>query len=131
MKDILYENFQSMVSELLSRHKSIIDIMTKLQDSNARVGRAVAKAVTSCGCIKLDAQKQKIPADASIEELKMFMDDHVRGKLCDKCRDIIEKELGNHMFYIASLANTLDISLYDVIVKEEKSLSSLGKFHLK
>jgi hypothetical protein len=120
-----------MVSELLSRHKSIIDIMTKLQDSNARVGRAVAKAVTSCGCIKLDAQKQKIPADASIEELKMFMDDHVRGKLCDKCRDIIEKELGNHMFYIASLANTLDISLYDVIVKEEKSLSALGKFHLK
>ncbi|NLO82533.1 MAG: DUF1573 domain-containing protein [Clostridiales bacterium] len=131
MKDILYENFQSMVAELLSRHKSILDIMSKLQESNARVNRSVAKAVTSCGCIQIDASKQNIPADASIEEIKVFTDDHIRGKLCEKCRDIIEKELGNHMFYIASLANTLDISLYDVIVKEEKSLSALGKFHLK
>jgi hypothetical protein len=131
MQDILYENFQNMVVDLLSRHKSILDIMTKLEESNARVNRSVAKAVTSCGCIQLEAQKQKIPTDASIEQIKEFMDDHIRGKLCEKCRDIIEKELGNHMFYIASLANALDISLYDVIVKEEKSLSALGKFHLK
>ena len=131
MQDILYENFQNMVVDLLSRHKSILDIMTKLEESNARVNRSVAKAVTSCGCIQLEAQKQKIPTDASIEQIKEFMDDHIRGKLCEKCRDIIEKELGNHMFYIASLANDLDIILYDVIVKEEKSLSALGKFHLK
>ena len=131
MQDILYENFQNMVADLLSRHKSILDIMTKLEESNARVNRSVAKAVTSCGCIQLEAQKQKIPTDASIEQIKEFMDDHIRGKLCEKCRDIIEKELGNHMFYIASLANALDICLYVVIVKEEKSLSALGKFHLK
>lgn len=120
MKDILYENFQNVVSELLSRHKSILDIMTKLQESNARVTRAVAKAVTNCGCIEVHAKKQEYPPDVSIDQLKAFMDDHVQGKLCEKCRDIIEKELGNHMFYIASLANTLNISLYDVIVKEEK-----------
>jgi len=131
MKDLLYENFQNIVSGLLSRHKSILDIITKLHESNARVNRAVAKAVTSCGCIKVHAKKQECPDDISMDQLKAFMDDHLEGKLCKNCRDIIEKELGNHMFYIASLANTLNISLYDVIVKEEKSLSTLGKFHLK
>ena len=89
MQDILYENFQNMVVDLLSRHKSILDIMTKLEESNARVIRSVAKAVTSCGCIQLEEQKQKIPTDASIEQIKEFMDDHIRGKLCEKCRDII------------------------------------------
>lgn len=131
MKDILYENFQTTVAELLSRHKSILDIMTKFQDSNARVNRAVAKSVTSCGCLKICAQKQEYPEVASIDHIKAFMDDHIEGDLCEKCRYIIEKELGNHMFFIASLANTLNISLYDVIVKEEKNLSTLGKFHLK
>lgn len=131
MKNIIYEDFQTTISELLTRHKSILDLMTKLSDSNARVNRAIAKSVTNCGCISVNAKKQKYPEDETLEGIAEFLDDHLDGNLCDSCRDIIEKELGNHLFYLASMANTLDISLYDIILKEEKSLSALGKFHLK
>lgn len=131
MKDILYQDFQNTVSDLLARHKSLLDIMTKLQESAGRVNRAVAKAVTSCGCIELHATKQEVPDGISLEEIKHYMKSHMEGTLCENCRDIIEKELGNHLFYLAALANTLQISLYDTLLKEEDYLTALGKFHLK
>ena len=61
MKDMLIDEFQYTVQELLFRNKSIIDSITKYQDSNARVNRAIVKAVTQCGCIRIDAKKQKMP----------------------------------------------------------------------
>lgn len=131
MKDIFYQDFQNAVSELLTRHKSILDILTKFTDSHSRVNRAVVKSSTSCGCIEIHAKKQQLPQNASLEEMKKYMKTHITGDLCPSCRDTIEKELGNHMFYVASLANTLGISLYDTLLKEQTSLSALGKFHLK
>ena len=58
MKDFICKDFQESVSELLIRHKSILDIMTKLEEAQSRVNRAVAKAVTNCGCIKVNGRKQ-------------------------------------------------------------------------
>ena len=52
------DKFQEQVSELLIRHKSIIDIMTKLDEYTSRINRAVAKSVTTCGCISIHAEKQ-------------------------------------------------------------------------
>jgi hypothetical protein len=130
-RDILYEDFQNQVNNLLSRHRSILDILSKTSTSNASINRAVTKSITSCGCVEIDAKKAHIPDDITLEEMKNYMDSHLRGELCSVCRDNIEKELGNHLFYIAALANTLDISLYDILVKEEHNLSVLGKFHLK
>ena len=46
------------------------------------------------------------------------MSTHIEGELCENCKDIIEKEIGNHLFYITSLCNTLDISLNTVLEKE-------------
>ncbi|EET85405.1 conserved hypothetical protein [Clostridium carboxidivorans P7] len=57
MKDVIFDDFQNAVDESLLRHKSILDIMTKLQESNARINRAIAKSITNCGCIKLTAEK--------------------------------------------------------------------------
>ncbi len=56
------KDFQNEVSKSLIRHKSILDIMTKLDEYNARINRAVAKSVTSCGCISIDAKKQNLMA---------------------------------------------------------------------
>ncbi|MFU0800040.1 MAG: DUF1573 domain-containing protein [Xylanivirga thermophila] len=131
MDGILYDDFQTTVSQLLTRHRSIVDLLSKYQESNARVNRAIAKSVTSCGCISINAQRQQIPDDATLEQLQQFMDSHIEGELCDNCRSIIEKELGNNLFYLVSLAETLDINIYDVILNEQKDLSTLGKFHLK
>ncbi len=130
MKDMLVDEFQYTVQELLFRNKSIIDSITKFQDSNARVNRAIVKAVTQCGCIEIDARKQEMPEDGDYEEVRNAMKTHVSGKLCENCRDQIEKELGKNLFYIASLCNTLDLNLYDIIIKEQDRVKMLGQYNL-
>lgn len=131
MKKIIYEDFQTTVAELLSRNKSILDIMSKFQGSTSRINRAITKAVTSCGCVKIQGSKQDIPHNTTLDSMSDFMDTHLYGTLCSNCRDIIQKEIGNHLFFLAALASTLDISLYDILIEEEKHLATLGKFHLK
>jgi len=59
------------------------------------------------------------------------MDTHLSGTLCNRCRDAIEKEMGNQLFFLASMANVLDISLYDIIVQEQKKMSAIGIYHLR
>ncbi len=131
MKDIILENFQSAVSDLLVRNKSILDILSKYQQSNAKVVRSIIKAITHCGCIQVKAGKQNIPEDATLTDIQKYMDTHLKGKLCKNCRDIIEKEIGNNLFYLANLCNTLDLSLYDIVLKEQKQLDTLGVYCLK
>lgn len=131
MKDMIFQEYQTLINSQLLRHRSILDIITKYQEAVSRVNRAVVKSVTSCGCIEIHAKKQELSDDASLDNLIEYMDSHLSGSLCDQCRDIIEKELGNQLFFMASLANTLDISLYDIIVQEEKKISALGKYQLR
>jgi len=130
MKDLLYDHFQDSVGELLIRHKSILDVLTKFQESQARVNRAVVKAVTTCGCIEIDSKKQNYNEEVSLQDLRKFMDTHLKGSLCSNCRDIIEKELGNNLFYAAALCNELDISMYDVLLKEYEKMHTLGIYNL-
>lgn len=130
MKDLLYDHFQDCVGELLIRHKSILDVLTKQQESQTRVSRAVVKAVTSCGCLEINAKKQDCSEEGCLQDLKNYMDTHVKGNLCDNCRDVIEKELGNNLFYTAALCNILDVSLYDVLLKEYEKLNTLGIYNL-
>lgn len=130
MKDLLYDHFQDSVGELLIRHKSILDILTKYQESQARVNRAVVKSVTSCGCIEINSKKQNFNDNVAYPDLKNYMDTHLSGNLCANCRDVIEKELGNNLFYVAALCNVLDISMYDVLLKEYEKMNTLGIYNL-
>lgn len=129
MKDIIFDNFQNNVSESLLRHKSILDIMTKYSESSARVNRAIAKAVTNCGCVEINAKKQNLHEENEIlNEFDYTLESHLNGTLCDNCRDIIESEIGNELFYLTSLCNSIDINLYDVLIKEQNKIDTLGKF---
>lgn len=132
MKDIMVDEFQYTVHELLVRNKSIIDSITKFQDSNARVNRSIVKSVTQCGCVKINAKKQDLlEDDAEFEDVRKACDTHLEGELCESCRDIIEKEIGKNLFYLASLCNTLDLNLYDIILKELDRVKVLGKYNLR
>jgi len=131
MKDTAIDSFQYTVSELLIRNKSILDGITKLEDSNARINRAVSKAVTQCGCIRINATKQDYPDGVELENIKKLMSSHVEGKLCSSCRDILEKDIGRHLFYLTSICNSLDLNLYDIIIKELDRLQVLGKYSLR
>lgn len=128
---MLVDEFQYTAQELLVRNKSIIDQLTKFQDSNARVNRAVVKAVTQCGCVKINAEKQSFPEDSDLEEIRNTVDTHLEGKLCENCIDAIEKDMGRNLFYLASMCNTLDLNLYDIIIKELDRVKMLGKYSLR
>jgi len=129
-REIEVEGFQHTVSELLIRHRSILDIMTKSQEAVSRMNRAVAKAVTSCGCLKINAGHKTVSSQASLSELRQFLDSNLSGKLCEDCRETVEAEIGRTLFYLAALCNVLDLDLMDIILKEEKRVKMLGVFNL-
>jgi hypothetical protein len=131
MKDTALDSFQYTVSELLIRNKSILDGMTKLEDSDSRINRTISKAVTQCGCITIDAKKQEYPESMEFDNIKGAMSSHIKGKLCSSCRDLLEKDIGRHLFYLTSICNTLDLNLYDIIIKELERLRLLGKYSLR
>ncbi|WAM33255.1 nucleoside triphosphate pyrophosphohydrolase family protein [Caldicellulosiruptor morganii] len=131
LKDIFIDDFQYVVDELLIRNKSILDSLTKFSESAARVNRSIIKSVTNCGCIRINAKKQEIPIDVSLKEARKYLKTHVEGKLCENCRDLIEKEIGSTLFYLASICNTLDLNLYDIVLKEIERMKTLGEFNLR
>lgn len=131
MKDLICDEFQNTVGDLLIRHHSVVDVLTKLSESSGRVNRAVIKSVTDCGCVSIQAQKIEIPDHLeTVAELKACLDNHLRGELCPHCEEVVMSELGKLLFYIAALCNVLDINLYDVFIKEHKKSQALGFFNM-
>jgi hypothetical protein len=128
----LADAFQQTVAQYLIRHRSIVDIVSKLQESTARVQRAVAKAVTVCGCLEIHACKQTVPDPdgMSYAELKRYVQTHVDGRLCDHCRDVIETELGQAFFYAAALCEVLNLKASDILAQEKQRLDTLGVYSL-
>lgn len=123
-------DFQDQVSQLLLRHRSLLDVLSKLSQSNAGVHRSVSKSITECGCIKLHAQKQEFTSDMSIEEAKQTLDTHVEGTLCESCMEAVSAELGKNLFYLSSLCNVLDLKLDTIMQEESKRCATLGMFKL-
>ena len=122
--------FQNSVDQFLIQHRSILDVITKYQESNARVNRAIAKAVTQCGCIKIKAKKQVVPSTTKLMEIHKFMDTHIEGSLCESCKEIIETELGSNLFYSTAMCNMLNLDFNNIIKKEEERISTLGIYNL-
>ncbi len=130
MKDTDEARFQATVSEYLLRHRSILDVQTKLAEATARINRAVAKSVTTCGCISIHATRQRFPADVSLLELKQYMATHLDGQICERCREVLETEIGTALFYLAALCSLLNLDLRAILQKEHARVSALGVFNL-
>ena len=132
MNDTLMDDFIDTANALLIRNRSILDTISKFQITAAKVSRAVVKCATHCGCIEIDAKKQDYSnEDASLEDLRESMDTHIQGELCPRCREIIARELGEHLFYLASICNSLDLDYTEIIEKENQRMSTLGVFNLR
>lgn len=124
------KEFQDVVSKYSVRHKSILDILSKTQESSSKVNRSIIKSVINCGCIKIEADKISWPSDSSLNEVSSYLDSHIQGELCSDCKEIITEEIGKLLFYISALCNTTNIYLSDVFEKEQKKIEMLGKFNL-
>lgn len=123
-------DFQQTVGDYLVRHRSILDALTKYQESCSRVNRAVAKAATTCGCIEIDVSKQLLPESMKLDDFKLSASSHISGQLCDQCRDTAETELGNSLFYLTALCQLLGLGLHDILQKERDRVAALGYFKL-
>lgn len=129
MADLICREFQNAVGQSLVRHRSLLDVMSKLQEASSRTNRAVSKAVTACGCITVNADRQKVPEGVDYRDLARHMQTHVRGDLCESCRDVIESEIGLQLLYLAGLCEVLGLQLSEVIERERDRLSALGPFY--
>ncbi|MEW6227063.1 MAG: DUF1573 domain-containing protein [Bacillota bacterium] len=123
-------SFQEAVSEYLIRHRSILDCISKFDEATARVNRAIIKAVTNCGCVKISASRQSFPSDASLADLKKYTASHLQGSLCPECRDVLETEIGRALFYVAALCDVLDLDMEEIMDGERRRLATLGIFSL-
>ena len=123
-------DFQETVSAVLIRHRSILDCLSKYQESTARVNRSVIKTVTDCGCISIIANKKQYPPMDSLKDCAKYMDSHIKGKMGEHCREVIAEEIGKHLFYLTALCNTLDYKLEDLFELEHNRINTLGHFML-
>lgn len=123
-------DFQKTVSLHLIRHRSVLDVMTKYQDACSRANRALAKAVTACGCLRIDAEKQDLPADTTLSEMSKYVKSHLEGHLCPNCEDVLEEELGKVLFFTAAICTLTGIDLHTVIRQENDRISTLGFYSL-
>lgn len=124
MKVSLTEDFQNTIAKLHIWNKSILDILSKLNGASAKVERATAKAVTSCGCIEIDGRKSVVTFE------KNENDSQIRGALCEECKGEIEREIGENLYYMISLCNALNLNIDKIIVKELDRVKTLGKYNL-
>ena len=129
-QDVNLRDFQEQVSQVLVRHRSILDTMTKLDQFSSRINRSVVKSVTTCGCVSIDAQKQDF-GTGSFESMINKVDNHVKGEICNNCKEVIEEEIGSYLFYLASLTNALDLDLSAILSKEYNRIKTLGIYSLK
>jgi hypothetical protein len=127
---MIFHEFQSAVDDCLVRHRSVIDVMSKLSESTSRVNRAVAKAVTACGCVQVQAQRQVFPQEVPLAEMSRHVATHLSGELCEQCREAVDNEIGRNLFYLAALCNLMGLSLYDALLKENSRLFALGVFNI-
>ena len=124
MADLKSEDFQKKVSHLIIRNQNVLDILTKCQGACGKICRSSIKTATGCGCLKINAEK-KLPQIPS-EEMT-----GISGTLCTECKEIIENEIGEMLFYIAGLCNALGLSMRDIMKKEIKNIEVLGKYSLR
>ncbi len=126
----IIDSLQDEVKLSLVRHKSILDIITKLQEYNSRINRAVAKSVTTCGCIEIHAKKQEFESK-SLEDMVEKVDSHITGDICPDCKEVLEQEIGAYVYFLTALANTLNFKLSDTIQKELERTKALGVYGMK
>ena len=123
------EDFQSKVSLLISRNNNLLDILTKHQDCCSKTARSVIKSATGCGCLTITAEKTAINLN-TVKKMSPRDLSGTEGTLCPYCKDRIENEIGESLFYLAGLCNALGLSMTDIAKKEIRNVEMLGKYSL-
>ena len=130
MKETDLATLQHLVSQYLIRHRSILDVQSKLNETTARISRAMAYAVATCGCVQIHAERQRFPRDVGLGDVRGFLSTHLQGEPCERCREHLEDEIGSTLFYLAALCHITGLNLDGILRKERDRVSALGVYHL-
>lgn len=130
MSDSKSEDFQHKVSALIIRNRNVMDILTKCQISCGKICRSTVKSATGCGCLKIISEKC-LPTFSENDSFFTGEESGVSGTICPDCKDIIENEIGELLFYTAGLCNALGLNMADIMKKEIKNVEVLGKYSLR
>ena len=130
-KDSLLNEFQTITNDTLARNTSILDILSKLNIANAKIDRSLTKSITHCGCLNIDVSKLEYSNENSLNDLKNSNHSHISGNLCEDCLYNISNEIGEYLFYLNSLCNTIDIDISEIVLNETKKMKTLGKFLMR
>ena len=103
---------QHLVSQYLIRHRSILDVQSKR------------------GCVEIHASRQRFPTDIGLGDLRGFLSTHLQGEPSERCREILEDEIGTTLFYLAALCYVTGLDLDTVLRKQRDRVSALGVYHL-
>lgn len=129
MSENPFSSFQEQVDELLIRHRSFLDVTSKFQESGTRINRSLTKAVTECGCIRIDAQKQPYPTDAPVKNGKITSKRiYPAGCVTNAWKPFRPK---SENLFILLLYAICWRSPPEVMEKESKKLTTLGVFNLR
>ncbi|TCT14385.1 hypothetical protein EDC18_106189 [Natranaerovirga pectinivora] len=123
--DLITEELQFLVEEYECINKSILDQITKLSEYSNKINRSIIKACTQCGCLKIEGKK--LDFETAHDEL----DTQCYGNICPDCKEFVEKNMGSCLYYLAALCNTLDLNLYDILLKEVKKVDLLRKYNIE
>lgn len=125
------EIYRHSVGSSLAFNKGILDCLTKYQGAVAALSRAVVKSSSLCGCVHIAAERQSLCRGAELTQLNTIMQTHVSGKLCRRCRESIERELGACLYYLTGIANAFDTDLEKLMDDEIHRCQMLGKYYVK
>ncbi len=118
------DRLQQAIEKYYHRNKGITDTLSKLTVSVAKTQRAIIKSATQCGCTEIFVTKQ--PPDLEGEAESMLI-----GSICRSCREQIEKNTGDTLFYLLSLMHLTGTDFNKLVKSQLHQTEWLGKFNLK
>lgn len=133
LNNTITEEFQCTVRENDFFNKNILEQLAKLQEVSAKLNKTIIRACTHCGCIEINANNKLYSYDDDInfDMIKLLDPHHISGDLCEDCKDLIEKNIGSCLYYLACISNSFDLNLNEVLLKEMNKINILGKFNIE
>lgn len=133
-KNTITNEFQDTVREYEYFHKNILEQLVKFQELSAKLNKNIIRACSTCGCIEINANKFDFSNNArelSFEAIRLLEDHHIKGNLCEDCKDLIEKHMGSCLYYLTYMCNSLNLDFNDIFIKEMDKINLLGRFNIE
>ena len=118
------DRLQQAIKKYYHRNKGIMDTLSKLNVATAKTQRAVIKTATQCGCTEIFVTKQPPGFNGEAESMLV-------GSVCPSCRETLEKNMGDVLFYLISLMMLTGTDTETVVTEQIRQMEWLGKFNLK